>query len=42
MSGHAKVNLARQVGDRITQQQFEQKMKIIFDALNKRCSSAYN
>lgn len=42
MSSHAKVTLARQVGDGITQQQFEQDMQIAFDALQKCWALAYD
>lgn len=42
MSSHAKVTLARQVGDGITQQQFEQDMQIVFDALQKCWELAYD
>jgi hypothetical protein len=42
MSSHAKVNLARQVGDGITQQQFEQDMQVAFDALQKCWELAYS
>lgn len=35
MRSQAKVSLARQVGDQITQQQFEQDMQIVFSVLQK-------
>lgn len=42
MSGHAKVSLARQVGDGITKQQFESEMQIVFQALQKCWELAYS
>ncbi|MBU2495461.1 MAG: AAA family ATPase [Candidatus Omnitrophota bacterium] len=42
MRGHHKVSLAQQVGDVITQQQFEQNMGIVFNALQKCWELAYN
>lgn len=42
MSSHAKVTLARQVGDGITQQQFIQDMQTVFDALQKCWTLAYD
>lgn len=41
MSSHQKVSLAKQVGDQITQQQFERDMKIFFDALQRCWGLAY-
>ncbi len=42
MSRSQKVSHARNVGDAITQQQFESDMKIVFDALQKCWELAYN
>lgn len=42
MSSHQKVNLAKQVGEQITQEQFETDMKIVSDALKKCWELAYN
>ena len=41
MSGHAKVSLARKVGNGISQEQFEKEMKIVFDSLQKCWISSY-
>ncbi len=41
MDSHQKVSLARRVGDQITQQQFEQDMPTVFNALEKTWELAF-